>query len=218
MKAADPTIEIGSIGPFSSTDQSYNNKDQLSTTGLLNWRKDWCKGGGDSTRGWDETQKVVTARGLAGAVTYWNAGTAQPSAQSWYARVASVAAGAYDFVSPHRYDVVRKNLDFSKPITWESTIVAIRGVAGRKVALTEYNVGSSAAAALPPHRNALVLAEQMIQMVRAGVFMATQWPLQGTIGSGNPLLDWRSNGLAIHPAGEVFKVPPQRLPSCQVLT
>lgn len=193
MKAVDPSIRIGAVGPFSATEGSFI--DRLTPSGLQKFES--------MTDDELDAKKDALGAGQEGLLDWLNGGV-KVTPRAWWDVVAEKAGAKLDFIILHRYDATRAKGDFSKPVTLADTIDDIRKVVakhksgGFEVAMTEYNVTDDAN--LKANEHCTVMAEQLIHLMRSKVSFANFWPLQ----KGDSATSLLTPGGDARPRMEVF--------------
>ena len=175
MKAVDPSIKIGACGPtefdkVAPTD--LLSKEELDKERSLAW--------GQRT---DAIKKVAATK-------------PKDKGERWWATVAKIAGPDVDFAIVHRYYPA----EFGPDANADKPIVALKEFLAEKlpgrqipIALTEWNSGRSTGGSFT---SALILAELIGDYVKAGVEMATLWPMrytEKTTPNARVLLDYKTN-------------------------
>lgn len=120
MKAVDPSIRIGAVGPFSATEGSFI--DRLTPNGLQKFES--------MTDDELDAKKEALGQGQEGLLDWLNDGV-KVTPRAWWDVVAEEAGAKLDFIILHRYDATRAKCDFSKPVTIADTIRDVRQVVAK---------------------------------------------------------------------------------------
>jgi hypothetical protein len=201
MKGIDPSIKIGAIGPFSSTEGGF--VDYLNTLGRARFR----------AMTFEQVQQEIASLGRAGLIAKLNAGQASPGVASWWRTVASLAGNHFDFIVLHRYDNTRLRngrFDLQAPLWIEQAVTQIRTAVsqhkrgGFEVSVTEWNVGRQTYSQMPRAALTVVIAEQLVHYLRAGVDFANYWPLRVRFGPWPTLLTYQE--MKWNPPAVVMKI------------
>jgi hypothetical protein len=173
MKAVDPSIKIGAVGPLEVN--AIVATDRLTKTELDHERNQ-----SRAVRR-DELKKTAAAK-------------AEKNGDAWWPTLAKVAGADLDFAIVHRYypHVFGPDANADKPvIAFKQFLVNQFPNRTIPVALTEWNVGKETPAGLTA---GLIVAELIGDYVTAGVDMACFWPMRypGNI-TIRSMLDLKSN-------------------------
>ena len=178
MKAVDPSIKIGALGPRDTQHSTY--LDQLSPDELAAFRnlpKGKRKG---------PISDLLNGRALREV--------------SWWDTVTEIAKGHFDFAiihqysSPHTYEAFVQN-----PITEGEAVATLHRYFEKRlgqripIALTEWNTNKGSKAR--GIGKAMMLSEKIIGYLEGGVDMACFWPLRfgGTEWSPRAMLEMETN-------------------------
>lgn len=184
MKAVDPHIKIGAIGPFSANGKGF--VDHLTDEGERKFR----------TLSSSEIKAQIRQLGRREFIRSLNGNKPQPSKAGWWQTVSELAGDHFDFIILHRYDGTRSKNDFSQELEYRSTIEEIKKVVARsklgpfEVAMTEWNI--SGIHSLSPQEHLVAITEQLIEMIKGGVQIGNYWPFR-LPKSDRTLLDRQTN-------------------------
>jgi hypothetical protein len=161
MKAVDPTIQIGALGPMSPLHAAPLDRVSAEARAEL------------------QALPAGERRARGKEVEYAKEGP------SWWPTVCRIAKGHFDFAIVHRYDNSRTTFPdvLVPPLNLEPTVreldTYLRQQAGREVplALTEWNVWRNATD-LGKLGHALTIAEQIGNYLSGGIDMANYWPMR----------------------------------------
>jgi hypothetical protein len=161
MKAVDPTIQIGALGPLSPTH-----------AGVMDRIPDGKR---------QELQALPAGKRRAQRKGIPLAKEGAP----WWPTVCRIAKGHFDFAIIHRYDSSRREFPkvFVPPLQLAPQVraldVYLKQQFGREMplALTEWNTWRSATG-LGKAGHALTIAEQVGNYLAGGVDMANYWPMR----------------------------------------
>lgn len=162
MKAVDPSILIGALGPFGADQTVY--LDTLTPEGLAHMR--------------------AVPRGQRKDASKRNFATRDTPGPAWWPTVCSIAGGQFDFAIVHRYDGTRQSIgDVTAPAirpgaALEQLDAFFRKATGSRVplALTEWNL--SRTVRMSPAEHGVSIAEMAMSYLEAGVEMANYWPMR----------------------------------------
>lgn len=175
MKAADPTIKIGAIGPhaFKGGD-AVGFADNMSQSGLVVYREELLAGKDTCEKG--KKKACMQKFGISAAPM-----------PVWWDVVLSEAADSFDFAVIHRYRTSQVKDDkfentgrdrLGQYITeLKSHIEAGKG-APVQLALTEWNMPNQSNRELDESEHALDIAEQIGSYLEGGVDFAMYWPMR----------------------------------------
>ena len=166
MKAVDPTIEIGALGPRSST--AVVPLDLLTPDSRKKLR---AMPRGQVKDSWRELPMLP-----------------QGEAEPWWPTVVETAGGHFDFAIVHKYDSSRhafpemfaQDLKLGQPIIELDTYFNEQFGREIPIALTEWNTWKNVQMNGCDH--ALTIAEQIGDYLSAGVAMANFWPMRYPAG------------------------------------
>jgi hypothetical protein len=170
MKAVDPTVKIGAVGPFSSSGVGFG--DRLTASGKTRFRAMTP----------EEIKTHLEEFGSEEAFARWLNGGSVVSTSPWWEVVAREAGDHFDFIVTHRYDATRSGGDFTREVTTAQTIGEIRATVSAQhpgwpqVAMTEWNVAGESV--MEPHEHVVAMAEQLTHMLRSRLLFANYWPLR----------------------------------------
>lgn len=178
MKAADPRIRIGAIGPFTARgEDAVGFADFLGDEALAAYRRALRDGNDEPCR--DET-KWNCAKALGGTPA------GQGKAEKWWDVVLSEAGDSFDYAVIHRYRSARitrdKQVRFEGPIPLAGELREfkryLRERKGREVmlALTEWNTPAPFHNAMSDMQHAMDVLEQLGNYLEGGVDYALYWP------------------------------------------
>lgn len=191
MKAEDPSIQVGALGPSSPAHAAH--LDRLTPERRTDFRA--------LPRGERRARRDQFP-------------PEQPG-EPWWPTVSRIAGGHFDFAIVHRYDNSRREFTTASvaPLNLAEPSRALdryfRDQFGRKIplALTEWNVWRQAAG-LGPVGHALTIAEQVGNYLEGGIEMANYWPMRYPRGNRDDffraLLDYETK--EPQPAFEVLKL------------
>jgi hypothetical protein len=227
MKAVNPAIKIGAVGPTNHTAVAF--MDTLTTAGLTKYRSlsmsqlQYCLNSTALPEG--IANPGCTAGASDAEFARWLNGGATRTGTPWWDVVATRAKGQFDFIVIHRYETgdVKTNPD-GTGYPQISTVRQIENevAATRKriqtlqktlittpplvpFAVTEYNVGASAGRLVNDVAHSAMIAKQMVQYLRMGPIFMNYWPLTMT-GHGHALLEPRGSVIyQVNSAGKVMK-------------
>lgn len=179
MKAVDPSILIGALGPFGPRHSTF--MDNLTPEGVAQAR-------GATRAQLKQKDKPFPKRSSPGP--------------AWWPTVCKIAGGYFDFAVIHRYDGSRARFGtgLATAINPGELVLELdaffRGEFGREmpIALTEWNVNKSAQ--LSPVEHGVSVAEMAMSYIAAGVDMANYWPMRyPSLGKSGfrEMLDSRTN-------------------------
>lgn len=164
MKAVDPSIKIGAIGPYNPRDIPL--VDILSPSELKDFRS-------------RKTAKAKTAF----KKRYKHTFVKNLNLSSWWDTVLKYAGNSFDFAVIHRYTPKRKiNLDMKKQIKVKKQVIQLRNFLQKKlhreipIAITEYNVAGKSQ--LKGIYYSLTMAEMIGNYLESGAFMTNYWPVR----------------------------------------
>jgi hypothetical protein len=177
MKAVDPSIKIGAIGPHSpygDVGESYADAlgpiaNQRYRAALVKSEEEPCK----------ELNKKACARSFG----------AKPAANppKWWEVMLEEARYSFDFVVIHRYGTIHlreRQADFSSSQTLKDYISDLKKYIEDKkgarveLALTEWNTPRQVADAMTENEHLIDIAEQMGNYLEGGVDYALYWPFR----------------------------------------
>jgi len=182
LKAADPSIQIGAVGPESATSAALlDTLEPKQIEELLSTNKDWRK------------RALKSAKDLP----------RRADADLWWPTLCRAAQGAFDFAVVHRYDFSRQAFDHyaAAPLRLKDATCRLReyfrATLGHEIplALTEWNVNRNAK--LSPLEHALTIGEQIGNYLEGGMTMGNYWPMRYDTKSAEAgfrmLIDYQTN-------------------------
>lgn len=190
MKAADPSIKIGAIGPhnpFGEDGAGYADAlgpiaNERFRSVLLKEKKEPCK----------DLNKNACARSLGARSAI--------SPPGWWDVILEDARDSFDFVVIHRYRTTRvkdKKVSFEGPLTLKDDIhdlkkyIEAKKGARVELALTEWNTPKQVDDVMTESEHLLDVAEQMGNYLEGGVDYALYWPFRMR-GSKFPILSYNT--------------------------
>lgn len=177
MKAADPRIRIGAIGPFGAEgEEAVGFADLLGDKALTAYRQALVSGN-DNPCG--EARRWACAKKLGGKL-------AGLEAAKWWEVVTAEAGKAFDYVVIHRYRSERltrdKDIRFDGPIALARELREFKQYLRERkgsdvtVALTEWNTPAPFHNAMSEMQHAMDVMEQLGNLIEGGVDYALYWP------------------------------------------
>jgi len=181
MKAADPKIKIGALGPFAlEGPRAVSFADHLGGSPLQNYRSDWkakrLKCGGDD----EETGAKVTC-----VDAYKDSGSPLKGGPVWWEVVSREAGADLDFAVVHRYRNLatgaagKKEMDkIGSDVRRLKELLSSRKGAPVMLAMTEWNMPNGMAGKISETEHALKATLLYQSYVRNGVDYALYWPMR----------------------------------------
>lgn len=164
MKAADPTIKIGAIGPHDI--DAIALADQMIPSGLASYRSEIWAGNSPCEKG--EHKACLKKFGIE-----------KTRRTIWWDTILGNAADSFDFAVVHRYRMLR-----SKDNDINHSLMELRSYIERakrkpvELAVTEWNTPNQSYRTLSDSEHALEIAEQVGNYVEGGVNFIMYWPLR----------------------------------------